>query len=260
MEKWTFKRNGAVEGPVGEDQLRSLYEAGEITGQTLVRSTAKGGGWRRLEEIVDLKPLGAPRRFPRAVSRLWPWFAILTPLLGGLLDVYLIRSQGNAFVESNAWLLHAPLLLNILAVVLWLVLIWREVRHKVRRGRAAEMVLWLVAAPVYQSFTWWGMASVATLINLSLGLGLPECQSDIARALVRQQVEKLVAKRGETGVSAGAVTGVREQWVSDRSRMCAGRVATADERSYSVRYRIDDRGSALFHNTLHGLAVTTFVE
>ena len=70
MENWSYKRNGAVEGPVSKDQLKSLYDAGEITRQTLVRSSSAGGGWRRYGDVAGLQPLGAQSRIPRAVKSL----------------------------------------------------------------------------------------------------------------------------------------------------------------------------------------------
>jgi GYF domain 2 len=120
MENWSYKRNGAVEGPVSKDRLKSLYDAGEITRQTLVRSSSSGGAWRRYGDVADLHPFGAQPRIPRAVKHLWPWFVFGTPLVGGLIDVFLIQSTGNEFVESNSsWLSHAPIGVNILAIVVW---------------------------------------------------------------------------------------------------------------------------------------------
>jgi len=98
MENWSYKRNEAVEGPVSKDQLKSLYDAGEITRHTLVRSSSSGGGWRRYGDVADLQP----PRIPRAVKNLWPWFVFGAPLVGGLIDVFLIQSTGHKFVESNA--------------------------------------------------------------------------------------------------------------------------------------------------------------
>jgi GYF domain 2 len=113
MENWSYKRNGAVAGRGSKDELKSLYDAGEITRQTLVRSSSSGGGWRRYGDVADLQPPGTPPRIPRAVKNLWPWFVFGTPLVGGLIDV--IQSKGNEFVESNSsWLSHAPIGVNIL--------------------------------------------------------------------------------------------------------------------------------------------------
>ena len=68
MENWSYKRNGAVAGPVSKDELKSLYDAGEITRQTLVRSSSSGGGWRRYGDVADLQP-PAPRHEFRVRSK-----------------------------------------------------------------------------------------------------------------------------------------------------------------------------------------------
>ena len=99
MENWSYKRNGAVEGPVSKDRLKALYDAGEITHQTLVRGSSSGGGWRRYGDVADLQTPSASPRIPRAVKNLWPWFVFGMPVIGGLIDVFLIQSKGNEFVE-----------------------------------------------------------------------------------------------------------------------------------------------------------------
>jgi 4-amino-4-deoxy-L-arabinose transferase-like glycosyltransferase len=259
LEKWSYRRNGAVEGPVGTDQLAALYEAGEITDQTLVRSTSAGGGWRRYEDVAQRRHLGLVRRFPRAVTKLWPWFVIGTPLVGGLVDVFLVQSKGHEYIATNSWIGHGPIIVNLAALGLWLVLIWREIRRADRRYGFGEMVLWLVAAPVYQAFSWWATALVSMLISLSAGYDMPECDSDVVQAQVRAQFERLAAKKGDAGASAVALTDMSQQWGGDRIRMCAAKL-DATTRSYSVRYKIEDKGNWLFRNTMHGLYVTTFAE
>jgi len=259
MEQWSYRRNGGVEGPVSKDQLEALYQAGEITSQTLVRSSSAGGGWRRYGEVVDLRPLDAPPLVPRAVKRLWPLFVFGTPLLGGFLDVVLMRSVGNGFVEANAaWLRHVPIGVNLLAIALWLILIWLEINKRGQKNRIAGMIVWLVAAPIYQAFSWWAMALVSGAINVSLGYGLPECQADIAKAQVKELFERTAAKSG--GAGAVALTDIRPLWGTDRIRMCAGKFSAANAKTYSVRYKIEDRGNNLFRNTLHGLNITMVVE
>src|ERR1700730_14272338 len=173
MENWSYKRNGAVEGPVSKDRLKSLYDSGEITRQTLVRSSSSGGAWRRYGDVADLHPFGAQPRIPRAVKHLWPWFVFGTPLVGGLIDVFLIQSTGNEFVESNSsWLSHAPIGVNILAIVVWLFLILIEIQKSDQKNKVARMVVYIVVAPLYQFFSWWTTALVSSLINVPLGAGL----------------------------------------------------------------------------------------
>jgi hypothetical protein len=256
LELWSYRRNGAVEGPVSKEELKTLFEAGKITRQTLVRSSLVGGGWRRYKEIADRRSIAASH-LPRSVKNLWPWFVLGTPVALGLLDVYVMQSEGNALIEENPWLGHAPFALSILVILLWLGLIWNEV-GKSEDNRAASMVLWVVIAPVYQSFSWWATALVISLINASFGFGLPSCQSDIARALVLNQFEKSAAKKGEALTASFGDT--RQQWVTERIRMCGGKLMTEKGQTFTVRYKIEDRGNNLFRNTLHGLSVTMLVE
>jgi hypothetical protein len=259
LEKWTYKRNGAVEGPVGTDQLAALYAAGEITGQTLVRSTTAGGGWRRYADIFKVRLNGAGRQFPRAVTKLWPVFALGAPILGGVIDVLLMRSEGNAYIASNPWLGHAPIILNITALVLWLALIWREIKRADRRYTLAEMIVWFVAAPVFQAFSWWATALVATAINLFSGFDMPRCDADVVQAIVRAQFDRMEARQGRTGLVAVALTGIDQQWGGDRFRMCTGKLESGAH-TFNVRYKVEDRGTWLFRNTLHGLDVKMTVE
>jgi len=259
LEKWSYKRNGAVEGPVGKEQLAALYEAGEITGRTLVRSTTAGGGWQPYEEVAGVRLRAIGRSLPRAVTTLWPWFVFVMPLVVGLIDVFLVQSKGNAYIASNTWIGHAPIIVNLLAIAVWFILIWREIKRTDRRFGFGEMVIWLVAAPVFQALSWWGAALVATLINQSFGFEVPPCDGDVVQAQVRAQFERTVAKRGDAGARAVALTDTTQQWGGDRLRMCAVKLE-ATTRSYSVRYKVEDKGNWLFRNTMHGLYVTTFVE
>ena len=262
MENWSYKRNGAVAGPVSKDELKSLYDAGEITRQTLVRSSSSGGGWRRYGDVAGLQPLGAQSRIPRAVKNLWPWFVFGTPLIGGLIDVFLIQSKGNEFVESNSsWLSHAPIGVNILAIVVWLFLISIEILKRDQKNKVAGMLVWIIAASLYQGLSWWTTALVSSLINVSLGFGLPACQADIVQGQVKQLFEKSAANSWDAGVSAVVLTDTHQQWRTDRIRMCAGKlVTTTNTQIYSVRYQIEDRGNSLFRNTMHGLNIAIHVE
>jgi len=261
MENWSYKRNGAVEGPVSKDRLKSLYDSGEITRQTLVRSSSSGGAWRRYGDVADLHPFGAQPRIPRAVKHLWPWFVFGTPLVGGLIDVFLIQSTGNEFVESNSsWLSHAPIGVNILAIVVWLFLILIEIQKSDQKNKVARMVVYIVVAPLYQFFSWWTTALVSSLINVSLGFGLPECQADIVKGQVKELFENASAKSVDAAVGVAALTDMHQQWRADRTRMCTGKLATTNTQTYSVRYKIEDRGNSLFRNSLHGLYLTMHVE
>lgn len=259
LEKWSYKRNGGVQGPVGKDQLAALYEAGEITGATLVRSTTAGGGWRRYEDVVERRHLGVARRLPRAVTKLWPWFVFGLPLVVGLIDVLLTQSRGNAYIASHSWIGHAPIIVNLSAIALWFVLIWSEIKRRDRRYTFAEMIVWIVAAPVFQAFSWWSAALISTLINLSYGHEVPSCDADVVQAQVRAQFERVAAKKRDLGSGSPALSDMVQQWGGDRLRMCAAKLETP-MRSYSVRYKVEDKGNWLFRNTMHGLYVTTFVD
>jgi hypothetical protein len=257
MEDWSYKRNGAVEGPISKDQLKALYDAGEITRQTLVRSSSSGGGWRRYEDVSDLR---AQPRIPRAVKNLWPWFVFGTPLVGGLIDVFLIQSRGHKFVELNAsWLSHAPIGVNILAIIVWLFLISIEIQKSDQKNKITRIAVWIVVAPLYQSFSWWTTALISSLINVSLGFGLPECHADLVKGQVEELFENAAAKSVDAGVGAVALTDTHLQLRTDRIRTCTGKLVT-NAKTYSVRYKIEDRGTSLFRNTLHGLYVTMLIE
>jgi len=259
LEKWTYQKDGAVEGPVGKDQLTVLYEAGEITARTLVRSTTAGGGWQPYEEIAGVRVRRTARPFPRAITKLWPWFVFVIPLVVGLIDVFLVQSKGNAYIATHTWIGHAPIIVNLSALALWLVLIWRENKRMDRSHGLVEMIAWFVAAPVFQAFSWWAAALVSTLINQFAGFEVPPCDGDVVQAQVRAQVERAAVKRGDASVQVVAIGDMIQQWGGDRTRMCAAKVE-ATTRSYSVRYKVEDKGNWLFRNTMHGLYVTTFVE
>lgn len=257
MELWSYRRDGAIEGPVSKDDLKKLFEAGKITRQTLVRSSLVGGGWRRYEEIADRRTM-AVSYLPRSVRILGPWFVLGTPIALGLLDIYVMQSEGNALIEDNPWLGHAPFALSIIVILLWLGLIWNDIRQSGGDNKGGSMVVWLVIAPVYQSMSWWATALVISLINFSFGFGLPSCQSDIARALVLNQFEKAAAKKGDVVTATFGDT--QQQWVTDRIRMCGGKLISDKGQTFAVRYKIEDRGNNLFRNTLHGLSVSMLIE
>jgi hypothetical protein len=122
------------------------------------------------------------------------------------------------------------------------------------------MVVYIVVAPLYQSFSWWTTALVSSLINISLGFGLPECQADIVKGQVKELFENASAKSVDAAVGVAALTDTRQQWRTDRTRMCTGKLATTNTQTYSVRYKIEDRGNSLFRNSLHGLYLTMHVE
>ncbi len=258
MESWSYKRDGAVVGPVGKEELKALFEAGEITRQTPVRSISAGGEWRRYGDVSGL----APSRIPRAVTKFWPWFVLGTPLAGGLIDVFLIRSTGNAFVEANApWLSYVPTALNILAALLFLVLISNGMRKKDQKDRVGGMAVWLIAAPVYLTFTWWTTVLVSSAINVPFGFRLPECHADIAKSQVKETFERTAAaKSGDAGLRALELTDMQQQWLAGRIRMCTGKLVATDAQIYSVRYEIEDHGNRLFLRRMHGFNVSLLVK
>ena len=69
LEKWTYQKDGAIGGPVGKDQLAALYEAGEITERTLVRSTTAGGGWQPYEKVAGVRLRGKGKPLPRSIAK-----------------------------------------------------------------------------------------------------------------------------------------------------------------------------------------------
>jgi hypothetical protein len=257
MENWSYQHDGAIKGPASKDHLRSLYEAGEITRQTLVRSSLAKGEWRRYGDVAGL----APSRIPPAVKNFWPWFVFGTPLLGGLIDVCLIRSSGHEFVETNAaWLSHVPTALNVLAVALWLILIAIGFQKRNSKDRIAGMAVWLIAAPLYLTFSWWTTVLTVSLINMSLGSGLPECQADLTKAQVKDLFDRISAKSGHAGVNAVALMETRQQWLTGRTRMCTGKLAATNAQTYSVRYEIEHHGTRLFLRKIHGFDITMVIE
>lgn len=255
METWSYQRNGAIEGPVSADELKALYQADEITLETLVRSATAGGGWRRYGSVSGL----APSRIPRAVRKLWPWFIFGIPLAGGALDTLLIRSSGSEFVAANAaWLSYAPTALTILGVILWLSLIAKETRKQ--RKATTGLAIWVIAAPLYLTFSWWTTVLASGLINVPFGFRIPSCQADITKGQVKEAFEKAVARSGDAGASAVDLTDARQQWLAGRIRMCTGKVETSNARTYSVRYEIEDHGNRLFLRTMHRFYVTLAIQ
>ncbi|WP_156898198.1 DUF4339 domain-containing protein [Methylocapsa acidiphila] len=255
MESWSYQRDGAIVGPASKEELAALFEAGEINRQTLVRSVSAGGEWKRYGEVQGL----APSRFPRTVKRLWPWFMLGTPLAAALIDVFLVQSTGNAFVEKNAALLsYAPTALNILAAILWLVLITLEFRKKAQKS-VSGMAVWLIAAPLYLTFSWWTTVFISNRINVPLGFRVPSCQADLAKSQVKAAFERNAAKAGQTDVKAIALTETSQQWLAGRIRMCVGKLET-NAQTYSVRYEIEDHGNRLFLRTMHGYFVSLLVK
>lgn len=260
MEDWDYQQDGAVEGPVTAAQLKALREAGKITAQTLVRRRAAGGEWKRYGAAIDPQIPDIRLKIPRAVEKYWPWFVFGTPLVAGLSDVFLVQSQGHEFVESNgSWLGHAPLAINILALVAWLAAIWIEVQRSARENKFSGMIVWIIAAPLYQAASWWATALVSALINISLGFGMPGCQADIVKAEVMNLFAKAAAKLGEAEGSATALVDAQEQLRTDRMRICTANLETSSRGAYSIRYKIEDHGGALFRNTLHGLTINMSV-
>jgi hypothetical protein len=56
------------------------------------------------------------------------------------------------------------------------------------------------------------------------------------------------------------LTGVSQQLATDRIRICTGKVTAGDSQAYPVRFKIEDRGNSMFHNSLRGLHVTAVLE
>jgi hypothetical protein len=135
-------------------------------------------------------------------------------------------------------------------------LILIEIQKSDQKNKVARMVVYIVVAPLYQFFSWWTTALVSSLINVALGFGLPECQADI----VKGQFENASAKSVDAAVGVATLTDMHQQWRADRTRMCTGKLATTKTQTYSVRYKIEDRGNSLFRNSLHGLYLTMHVE
>jgi|GEM_PF-5633398 hypothetical protein len=209
--------------------------------------------------MAGLQSSGASPQIPRTIKTLWPWFVFGTPLVCGLIDVFLIQSTGNVFVQSNSsWLSHAPLGVNVLAAILWLFLISMEILKRNPENKAAVVFVLVLAAPLYQALSWWTTALVSTLINISLGFQLPNCDADIVRGQVSELFEKRPAKPGDANVRA--VIDTHQQWGIDRIRMCTGKLAMTNGQSYSVRFKIEDHGSSLFRNTMHGLYISEALE
>jgi hypothetical protein len=261
MESWRYKQSeGMIEGPVSGDQLRELYNTGKITLETSVRSTATGGEWKRFGDATELWPRGAISRLPWAVSRLWPLFLLGMPVLGGLIDVFICQSKGNAAVEATAsWLVRLPVALMLAATIVWLVLIVREAQKAGPQAPGSGLLVWLLAVPFYMSWLWWVTPTVASVINLAAGLDFPTCESDVARGQVLALFPEAAAKAGHPGLAADSLTNASQQLATDRIRICTAKVSTGTQ-SFPVRFKIEDRGNSMFHNTLRGLHVNMVVE
>lgn len=262
MESWRYKQDeGMIEGPVSGEQLRALYESGKITLNTAVRSTAAGGEWKRFGDAKELWPQGALSRTPWAVKRLWPFFLFGIPILGGLIDVFISQSTGNAPVEAAApWLMHFPVALMVAAAVIWLFLIIRDTRKTAPQASDTGLLLWFLALPFYMSWLWWVTPTVSSVINVAAGFDFPSCQSDIVQGEVKSLFPGAAAKAGHSALGAISLSDAVQQIATDRIKICTGKVAASDGQSYSMRYKIEDRGNSMFHNSLRGLNVTIVVD
>ncbi|SFK56091.1 GYF domain-containing protein [Methylocapsa palsarum] len=261
MESWRYKQSeGMIEGPVSSDQLRELYNTGKITLDTSVRSTASGGEWKRFGDARELWPRGAISRMPSTVTRLWPLFLLGIPIIGGLMDVAICQSRGNATVEAAApWLIHAPVALMLTATIIWIFLIVQENRKIAPQAPSSGLLVWLLAVPFYMSWLWWVTPTVTSAVNLTAGLDFPTCESDVSRGQVLSLFPEAAARAGHPGLTAASLSGVSQQLATDRIRICTGKV-TAGEQAYPVRFKIEDRGNTMFHNSLRGLHVTMVLE
>lgn len=262
MESWRYKQSeGMIEGPVSGEQLRALYDAGKITLDTSVRSTAAGGEWKRYGDAKELWPRGAASRMPWAVKSLWPLFLFGIPILGGLIDVFICQSRGNAAVEATAsWLIRLPVTLMLAATILWLFLIVRETRKESSRASGSGLLVWLLAVPFYMSWLWWVTPSVTSVINVVAGLDFPTCESDVARGQVLSLFPEAAARAGHAGLTAESLSSASQQLATDRIRICTAKATASDSQTYPVRFKIEDRGNSMFHNTLRGLHVTMVLE
>jgi hypothetical protein len=214
-----------------------------------------------MANVNDLQVGNEMPRIPTAVKNLWPWFVFGAPLVGGAIDAFLVNSKGNGVIESNgSWLSHAPISVNILAMAIWLLLIWLEISQTDRKDHLSRMIIWIILAPLYQSFSWWTTALVSSVINISLGFGLADCQADVVKAQVEQLFDRAAAKSDNSGATAAGVNDAREQLTTNNLRLCTAKLSTTGSQSYFVRYKIEDHGSSLFKNTLHGLNVTMIVQ
>jgi hypothetical protein len=182
------------------------------------------------------------------------------PVLGGLIDVFICQSKGNAAVETTAsWLIRLPVALMLAATILWLALIVKGTQKTGPQTPGTGLLVWLLAVPFYMSWLWWVTPALASVINMAAGLDFPTCESDVARGQVLNLFPEAAAKAGHPGLTAELLTNTSQQLATDRIRICTAKV-TAGTQSFPVRFKIEDRGNSMFHNTLRGLHVNMVVE
>lgn len=276
MESWRYKRNGATKGPVSKDQLRSLCDAGEITGETLVWTSSFGAEWKRYADVDELQRPGAPPPLqlekvnnfwawltfgiPKPVKTFWVWFAFGVPIVCGLINVLVRRSTGNDFVISySSWLSRLPVAVMLLASALWALLGVIAIKKSGQKNAVAGMLLWMLGALFYMSWCWWTAALASNFMSVLMGFELPECNADVVQGQVRELFGKAAAT-GNAGVAAVGLTDTQQQLANDQLRICTVKVLATNARTYSVRYKLEARGTGLFRNTIEGVAVTVFLE
>jgi len=113
---------------VTAEQLKSLYDCGEITLKLFSSSSAEAAGG------YTARCPSAPSRIPRAVKKLWPFFVFGAPLVGPDRR-FSDSTTGNAFVESNISGLTCPHRAELLAVAYGWLLISIESEKITAQGR-----------------------------------------------------------------------------------------------------------------------------
>lgn len=277
MENWRYKKNGSNVGPVSEARLKSLYASGEINKDTLVWTKSFGGAWKRYAEAFANRPDDplAPNNppaieksenfwawltfgMPPELRRTWPLFIFAAPLVCAILNILIRHSTGSDLIFTHAsWASRIPLAILFLATAAWFVVGARAIRKTGEKNATAGIFVWLVSVPFYLSWCWWSAAVASNFISMTLGLGLPDCQSDIVKSRIFSEFAAVATqKTSEPGVTAADLNDVQQLVTTDQLKICDAKVRATNGQTYPVRYKLQSRGSGMLNNTIEGLAIS----
>jgi hypothetical protein len=116
MIEWFYEKGGKKLGPLPEDRLLKIREAGEVTDNTLVWNTTFGGEWRRFSEAGVGTNGNSPPPLPaERLDDSFAWIFAVVPIIGLLIESFLTEIGDGSAPEPGAVVLGYAVAYGILA-------------------------------------------------------------------------------------------------------------------------------------------------